>query len=576
MSFHRNLRRPPFPVSALRIGVTGHRPNRLPQPSAELLARQVRRVLESLAGAAQQARSKEEAPVILRLLSSLAEGTDRIVARIAMELGFELEVPLPMEQAKYEEDFHERSSKEEFRALLAKAKTIYVLEVATADRSLAYLTAGEILLNQSDFLLAVWDGGPGAGLGGTADIVQRALAQDVPLIRIDAQRSHRISFNDSPEAVSAIANTVNRILVAKGESGKELSEYRRERWPKRHPVIAYLTLRLFGDHRLRLPPRPDIHRRVGEIEIPSLKPYFLWSDTLALYYGERSRSASLQLQSLATLAVIAALLNAFMATHPIASRLLSLTEIISTVWLLLGVARSRRGQWHRRWLRYRATAEQLRCVDLLAPLGLTSRPTRETEPSEGDRMGMAFVGRFVRAIERELGMLPAHVNAAFLADRLDRMTVLVKDQIEFHRNSARRYGKTETFFQRCGFLLFVFATALSAYDVLHAFSWLPEWFVHFVEAHAMLEPGLATATVLLPALGAAAAAIAAQGEYKRLEERSESMKHRLETIQTQLERKVPPTFSSLCTNAIAITEVLSSEVRDWAVLVAAKPPSLPV
>lgn len=41
----------------------------------------------------------------------------------------------------------------------------------------AYWSAGQEIVNQADRLLAVWDGQPAAGLGGTADVVRYARAQ---------------------------------------------------------------------------------------------------------------------------------------------------------------------------------------------------------------------------------------------------------------------------------------------------------------------------------------------------------------------------------------------------------------
>ena len=566
---------PPIPLPVLRIGVTGHRPNRLVNVPMEVLTRHIRHELQLVHASACAAHHDRQAgPITLQLLSSLAEGVDRIAACEALELGFELVVPLPMDLASYEMDFAGPESRQEFRNLLAKAKAVFELGPPPADRSLAYLAAGEILLNQCDLLLAAWDGHPGSGLGGTADLVSRAKTQSLPVIEIDTNHLHAASVTDATGSVEALNQIIGKLLVGNQGLGKEWVQYRQESWPKRHPFSAYLTLRLFGNHRLSLPPRPDLHRPVEETQAPSLKSYFLWSDTLAMFYGERSRSASLQVQLFATIAVIAALLNTPFESHSLATRMLSLTEILATAWLLVGVARSHRGQWHNRWLRYRAVAEQIRCVDLLAPLGLSVHLAHEPDSTEQDR-SMLFVGQFIHLVEQELGIASTQLNAAFLLQRRDRMVSVLRDQIHFHEIGSRRYHNTEDFFRRCGLFLFTLAAALSFYDVLHAFHWLPESIARLVEVHKSLQSGLTTMTALLPALGAAAAAIAAQGEYKRLADRSESMQRRLETVKTRLGR-TSPTFSSLCKDAIAITDVLSSEVHDWAILVAAKPPSLPV
>jgi len=61
------------------------------------------------------------------VLSPLAEGADRFVARVGLEWGARLIVPLPMPVASCEGDFEEPGSVDEFRALLKKAELSFVL-----------------------------------------------------------------------------------------------------------------------------------------------------------------------------------------------------------------------------------------------------------------------------------------------------------------------------------------------------------------------------------------------------------------------------------------------------------------
>lgn len=50
-------------------------------------------------------------------------------------------------------------------------------ETSTRD---AYLAASEYVLGRVDAMLAVWDGQPADGRGGTGDVVQRAQALGIP------------------------------------------------------------------------------------------------------------------------------------------------------------------------------------------------------------------------------------------------------------------------------------------------------------------------------------------------------------------------------------------------------------
>lgn len=116
------------------------------------------------------------------LVSALAEGADRLVARIAVSaLGARLEVALPLPAEDYMRDFETPASRAEFTDLLGRsARTVVMVPQAT--RADAYLAVGHHLVDTCDVLVAVWNGRPAAGRGGTAEVVARARAVGRPLV----------------------------------------------------------------------------------------------------------------------------------------------------------------------------------------------------------------------------------------------------------------------------------------------------------------------------------------------------------------------------------------------------------
>jgi hypothetical protein len=119
----------------------------------------------------------------LRLLSPLAEGADRLVANVALELGMELNVVMPMPRAIYQADFSSAESIAEFDALYARANDVYELPIArngTVEsisqsgraRDLQYAQSGVFLSAHCHILLALWDGKLSGQLGGTAQVVR--------------------------------------------------------------------------------------------------------------------------------------------------------------------------------------------------------------------------------------------------------------------------------------------------------------------------------------------------------------------------------------------------------------------
>ncbi len=108
------LKSPPRAELAFRVGVVGHRPNRLPHEKEKLDA--LRLALRAVLAEAKAALSRYAAgpeaqahyapsPAILRAVSALAEGSDRMFAEEALDLGYSLCCPLPFAQEEYEKDF---------------------------------------------------------------------------------------------------------------------------------------------------------------------------------------------------------------------------------------------------------------------------------------------------------------------------------------------------------------------------------------------------------------------------------------------------------------------------------------
>lgn len=127
------------------------------------------------------------------LLSALAEGADRIVAREALALGFRLEAVLPFRRPEYEKDFRSEESLAEFRELLARSDAVHELRGSGAtreSRDSAYDGVGRGILERADALVAVWDGRPARGEGGTAEVLGSALERAIPVIWIEANAPH--------------------------------------------------------------------------------------------------------------------------------------------------------------------------------------------------------------------------------------------------------------------------------------------------------------------------------------------------------------------------------------------------
>lgn len=169
--------------ATLRIGVVGHRT--IDEPEA--VAREVRRALSEIQ--AREARDGDRRePTRLQVLSALAEGADRLAARALLEEpGSALIAVLPFEKEDYATDFETAESRAEFYDLLEIAQKVEVVG-PTPSRVEGYERAGRLIVDTSDVMLAMWDGGPSRGRGGTAEVIEYARATNVPVFWIRTNR----------------------------------------------------------------------------------------------------------------------------------------------------------------------------------------------------------------------------------------------------------------------------------------------------------------------------------------------------------------------------------------------------
>ena len=106
---------------------------------------------------------------------NLAIGADQIFAHLVLAMGGELHCVIP--SFGYDETFNDGAERKAYNALLTLAHRQLTLPFdAPSER--AYLAAGHAVADNCDILIAVWDGDPAAGAGGTADVVYYAKSHD--------------------------------------------------------------------------------------------------------------------------------------------------------------------------------------------------------------------------------------------------------------------------------------------------------------------------------------------------------------------------------------------------------------
>lgn len=210
-----------MPRPVFTVSVTGHR---VLDADNAYLQEQVDELLQVLGKYCQCVDNDTD----LRMISALAAGADQFLAERAMQVGssaagragWELQVVLPFSRTSYRAGLEGHGTSEtsasvvSFDSLIALASSVFVLgdldywpdarseadtnkspcemdvreaygtTTARHRQGRRFRTLARLLVRQADLLVALWDGQPDRGPGGTAEVVNFALQQGKSVLRI--------------------------------------------------------------------------------------------------------------------------------------------------------------------------------------------------------------------------------------------------------------------------------------------------------------------------------------------------------------------------------------------------------
>ena len=157
----------------MRIGISGHRD--LTPDTTEAVRAEILRVL---------ARYRDG----LEGVSCLADGADQLFARAVVDAGGRLVAVVPAEQYR---DGLPYESQAEYDTLLQAAEEVVLLPFVEST-SESHMAASMAMLDRIEVLVAVWDGKPARGYGGTADVVDAAKRRGVDVVVVWPDGAERL------------------------------------------------------------------------------------------------------------------------------------------------------------------------------------------------------------------------------------------------------------------------------------------------------------------------------------------------------------------------------------------------
>lgn len=186
------------------MGVTGHR-----NIDAAIISPRIGEAIELV---------RKELPegAGLEVLTSLAEGADLLALELAANAGLRTHVLLPLPWAEFSKDLGAARTSAE-RAM-ARASSCRVAP-GNGERPECYADANTELLLLADIIIAVWDGEPARGVGGTEEVVTQARASGLPLMWI-----HPASGALTVERVEALDTASPQALLERAQGTLESPE----------------------------------------------------------------------------------------------------------------------------------------------------------------------------------------------------------------------------------------------------------------------------------------------------------------------------------------------------------------
>jgi hypothetical protein len=566
------------------VGVTGHR-ELISDPGS--IEQSLVTVLNALSQALHHAAKKDAAffspaKPKLRFVTMAAEGADLSGTSAAMAAGADVALIMPFACAEYCADV-QPANLSRLRQLLARASSSFELPGRRDEGPRAYERANDIILENIDLLIAVWDGARARGRAGTGDVVQRAANMGLPIIVIDPKNPAVPAILEAPDDQNLASSQVTELNRKAGlddfaglveqiicpppdrQGRQALRDLLAEEPHKASPRFEYRILMGWlarESSKKKSPSTGDampetLANREGTDSIATNAAEFArlnrrqrFIDDLAVVYGDLFRSSSVSAYLLVIAGALAAgivwVVFPWLATTAIA------VQAIVNGLVLLDTAIGSKRRWQERWLEYRVVAQRLHWIRLLHPLGLSvAKPVPGTGKGDKDSWVNWYVTRFARSLDLPTGA----ADAAYLASATRELQKYLRQQSSYHHLSLRRLGLLEArlaLIAHAALIAAIFVAAALGIEVIRAGS----------SESVGWKPVAILLLTILPATTTAMNGLRAEMDFDRLIERSAQTAVLLARINRALS-SAPVTYDRLAVAAARSGAVMDNEMSEW-------------
>jgi hypothetical protein len=585
---------PPRPPFIFSVGITGHRIEAIPADMLAGLGERLREILGLIERSALALADREQDffasdPARLRLVSPLADGADQFAADAALESGWEVQAVLPFEREYYRSTLANDQARQRLDAFLERASRILELPGQKGNETEGYAMVGRATIAHCDLLIAVWDGLEARGRGGTAEVVEQAIARGTPVIHIptDLAKQARLLWaafdpvvdtqgadpmTERPLDPAHIEQVLGALLVPPSDpqERKFLALFETERLRKVRARIEYPLLlaaarvkrfdrRRFVEQTLAAEIEDEWRQfRLGcqeQHEITTsldlLERAYSWSDRLATRFAQTYRSGHVFNFVLGGFAVCLGLSGFMVPTHKLG---FAGFEFMITLAILLNTYLGTRQEWHRRWLDYRQLAERLRPMRSLKLLGIAAPdpPGTLTNP-----VPVRWIDWYALTAWRAMGCPSGRITP----ERAGRLATAVADheispQVGYHERNSQQIRLLDHRLDKVGTMLF-FATLVVSVATLIGLAVNSYWVNTLSNWFTLVSAGF-------PALGTAIFGIRYQGDFGGTANRSQTTGLRLKAIDDELRKQPPLSRTADLTEQAA--RVMLGDLDEWCLI----------
>jgi hypothetical protein len=524
--------------ATIRIGVTGHRD--LTDEQKILVSNCVKKVLDTLdRWLSDNLKNSSHAFVVI---SPLAEGADRIVATEVLDWAradphykSEMEVAIPFPVDEYVKTFTGQRSLDEFDALLKRARSVKVLE-KSKPVSGAYVSVGHYVVHSSDVLIAVWNGRPANGQGGTGNVVEyaRSLGQSIFII----------------DPVSgSITEEWNRSWTL--DSLKYLDVYNSEKLGTKE-LTEYMGSRFRSLEKKAK--STGLPQEVVEPISAELLPKYARASLLAKRYQRYYLWAGGLIYLLSALAVtMVAIQILFIDSIFNGPPILIWVEFFMILTILVLMWALEHFMLHRRWIDYRFLAERLRIAIFLSMAGIEFKPLKyPSNFSLSHQSDYWIVKAFGWALHKRP---PTSTRGSLEASKKFLLEAWIDDQISFYEKKYEKNEQRTKVLDITGYTLFLITLVAALTHATNAERFFP----------GILENSnyITFIAIVFPMVGALLVGFQVHREYKRNAERYKQMVGPLFSISRQIRlAKDDEALANLLENA---NDLMLKENQDWRV-----------